>query len=224
MDADAPYVCVWDLETKEKIDDMVGKYRDDRIRKLSISCGSALCIPSELALDPVNAERALEMATMKTFWCDGDGQNSLASMFDLVAGAELNCGYNLFGFDFLVAEKFFSSRDLHRQARMRCHDVFSRVRDVTSVWYKLDNLLQLNGQETKSADGLQAIKMWAEGNRTDLQAYCQQDVMQLARLALQRELKIGGGLTLPNYVFGLASAITAKRYGAALANEPVPTQ
>jgi len=222
MDADAPYIAIWDTETQQKIDDMVGKYREDRIRKLSISCGSVLVIPSELCLDPVNSERALELSTMRTFWCDGEGQNSLASMFDLVAGAELNVGYNLFGFDFLVAEKFFSSRELHRKARMRCHDVFQRVRDVTNVWHKLDTLLKLNGQAQKTADGLLAIKMWAEGNRRDLQEYCEQDTLQLARLALQRELQIGGGLTLPNDIFGIATALTSRRYGHRLSNDPVP--
>jgi hypothetical protein len=222
MDADAPYVAVWDLETQQKIDDMTGKFREDRIRKLSISCGSVLCIPSELCMDPVNSERALELSTMRTFWCDEDGQNSLAAMFDLVAGAELNCGYNLFGFDFLVAEKFFSSRELHRQARTRCHDVFSRVRDATSVWHKLDTLLKLNEQAQKTGDGLLAIKMWADGKRTDLQAYCEQDTTQLARLALQRELKIGGGLSLQNDNFGIATALAARRYAQNLTYNPVP--
>lgn len=224
MDADAPYVCVWDLETQEKIDDMPGKYREDRIRKLTISCGSALCIPSELCLDPANADRALEMATMKTFWVDEEGPTSLQALTELIAGAELNCTYNGIGFDNLVIEKYFQDHALNRQARMRQLDVFARVRDATSVWHKLDTLLKLNGQETKSADGLLAIEWWKTGNREDLQTYCEMDTMQLARLALQRELKIGGGLTLPNDVFGLASALAAKRYGAALANEPVPTQ
>lgn len=134
MDADAPYVCVFDLETQEKIDDMVGKYREDRIRKLSISCGSALCIPSELCLNPANAERALEMATMKTFWVDEEGPTSLQALTELIAGAELNCTYNGISFDNLVIEKYFQDRALNRQARMRQLDVFARVRDVTGSW------------------------------------------------------------------------------------------
>ena len=216
MEAETPYVCVWDLETQEKIDDMSGRYREDRIRKLSISCGSALCLPSELCLDPANGGRAIEMATMKTFWCDGDGATSLQAMCDVITRAELNVGYNLFGFDFLVAEKYFTDRALHRQARMRCHDVFQRVRDVTGVWHKLDNLLKLNGQDTKTADGLTAIRWWNEGNRSDLAFYCESDTRQLARLALQREMQIGGGMSLQNDVFGIASALTARRYAAQL--------
>jgi len=221
MDADAPYVCVWDLETQEKIDDMVGKYREDRIRKLSIACGSVLVIPSELCLDPVNSERALEMATMKTFWVDGEGPTSLKAMTELIGGAELNVAYNGISFDFLVIEKYFNDRALNRQMRMRQLDVFARVRDVTGVWMKLDHLLKFNGHETKSADGLKAIAWWAEGNRTDLAHYCEMDVRQLARLALQLDLQIGGGLTLPNDVFGVASALNARRYAQTLANGPV---
>jgi hypothetical protein len=224
MDAGAPYVCVFDIETAERIDNMVGKFREDRIRKLTISCGSALCLPSELCLDPINAERALEMATMKTFWVDEEGPTSLKALTELIAGAELNVTYNGIGFDNLVIEKYFQERVLNRQMRMRQLDVFQRVRDVTGVWSKLDTLLKMNGQATKTADGLQAIEWWRVGNRTDLQHYCEQDVRQLARLALQRELQIGGGLTLPNDVFGIASALTARRYGAALANDPVPTE
>jgi hypothetical protein len=87
-------------------------------------------------------------------------------MCELIGGAELTVTYNGIGFDNIVIEKYFLDRALNRQMRMRQLDVFARVRDVTGVWMKLDNLLKLNGQETKSADGLLAIKMWAEGNRT----------------------------------------------------------
>jgi len=43
----------------------------------------------------------------------------------------------------------------------------------------------------------------------------------LARLALQRELQIGGGLTLQNDNFGIATALSARRYAKTLANGPV---
>jgi hypothetical protein len=67
----------------------------------------------------------------------------------------------------------------------------------------------MNGLETKSADGLQAIAWWAEGERTLLKQYCEVDTQQCARLALLPELELGAGRRLANYNFGIASALAA---------------
>jgi len=139
-------------------------------------------------------------------------------MCELIAGAELCVTYNGTGFDTLVLEKY-TDHASNRQMRMKHLDLFQKVRDVTGAWMKLDTLLVLNGQDPKTADGLEAIKMWKTGNRVDLAHYCEKDVELLARLALQRELQIGGGLTLKNDCFGIASALTARRYGEQLSNE-----
>lgn len=208
---DEPYVAFWDLETAERIDSMEGRFREDKIKKLTISCASVLTIPSELCTDPKDRERAIEMGTMRTFWVDGEGPTGLQAMVEVLCRAELTCGYNVAGFDWPVVNKYFQSKAAFHQCRCRSHDVFSRVRDSTAVWYKLDKLLNVNGLETKTADGLLAIKFWAEGNRVDLQSYCEGDVRQLARLALLPLLDLGGGTILPNHIHGIASALASVR-------------
>jgi hypothetical protein len=168
-----PYVAFFDIETAEKIDDMPGRFRDDKIKQLTISCASVMMTPLSLCLDPANRERAIEMSTMRTFWVDGEGGTSLDAMCAILSASELIIGYNLAGFDWMVAEKYFRVGDDFRRCREKTHDVFSRVRDATGVWHKLDTLLMLNAIERKTADGLIAIRWWKEGNRTDLQTYCE---------------------------------------------------
>ena len=91
-------------------------------------------------------------------------------------------------------------------------DPFARIRDVTGVWYKLDALLKANALPVKTACGLEAIKFWNDGERDKLQTYCEGDVRASARLFALRELLLpSSGSKLPNYLFGLQSAISAKR-------------
>lgn len=211
MDEKAPYVAVFDIETQNKIQDMVGRFREDKIKRLEISCASIVTIPSELCLDPSDRERAMELSTTKTYWCDGKGMDSMDAMCSALKRAELVVGYNLAGFDWLSAKKYFASQDDFKACCEKTLDVFSRIRDATGTWYKLDNLLKLNGLETKTADGLQAIVWWAEGERGLLKTYCEVDTQQCARLALISELELGAGRRLSNYNFGVASALAALR-------------
>ena len=211
MEEDAAYVAVWDIETQQKIQDMPGKFREDKIKLLSISCASIVQIPSELCLDPKDRERAMELSTTKTYWIDGEGAASMDAMCDVLERAEMIVGYNLAAFDWLATKKYFRSEQRFQKCIEKTLDVFSRVRDATSVWFKLDNLLKLNGLETKTADGLQAIQWWAEGKRDLLQEYCEVDVRQCARLALLPTLELGAGRVLTNYNFGTVSALAAIR-------------
>ena len=213
---DAPYVAFFDLETAERIDEMTGRYREDKVKQLTVSCASVLIVPSELCVDPKDREKAIEMGAMRTYWVDGEGSTSLQAMVDVLCRAELTCGYNVAGFDWPVLRKYFSSHTALQRCLARSHDIFSRVRDVTSVWYKLDRLLTVNGLETKTADGLMAIQWWKAGNREDLQLYCECDVRQMARLALLPSLDLGGGNSLPNHVHGVAAALASVRASDAL--------
>jgi hypothetical protein len=211
MEEEAPYVAVFDVETKSKISDMPGRFREDKIKLLEISCASIVTIPSELCLDPSDRERAMEVSKTTTYWCDGEGANSMDAMCAALKGAELVVGYNVCGFDWLSAKKYFKNPDDFRACCEKTLDVFSRIRDATGVWSKLDRLLEMNGLETKTADGLIAIQWWADGERTLLKQYCERDTQQCARLALLPELSLGAGRMLSNYNFGVASALAALR-------------
>ena len=208
---DDVYVAVWDIETQEAINDMPGRFRDDKIKLLNISCASIVKIPSKLCVDSADREKAMEASTTHTFWIDGVASESMESMVAMLVGAELVVGYNLCGFDWMVAKKYFVSFDEYDACLNKTHDVFSRVRDATGVWYKLDTLLQTNSLTSKTADGLQAIRWWKEGRREVLGEYCEVDTQQCARLSLLPGVNLGGGRRLPNFVFGTASALAALR-------------
>ena len=100
--------------------------------------------------------------------------------------------------DTLVAKTYAGMQDCRKQA-------------------KLDHLLQINGLATKTADGLQAISWWKEGERALLQEYCEQDVRALARLLILNQIKLPKiNAVAPNFVFGIASALAARRASDAL--------
>jgi len=211
MSEDASFVAVVDLETQGTISGAPGTRRDEKIASLQMSCGSVLSIPSDFVIDPRMAERAVEMSTMQTFWRDGNTHNNVDAMIRVLDKAELIVGFNLVGFDWLVMKKYYSDKTQYGRHREKTHDIFSRVRDATGIWFKLDRLLQLNRLDGKTADGLEAIRMWEEGRRDELQHYCECDVRQCTRLGLSKSIDVGLGAHLENYSFGIASAIASKR-------------
>lgn len=203
------YAAVFDIETQDAIKSMPGSTRDEKIGKLQVSCASVLCLPAEFAADCATAERAVELGTMRTFWRDGERRTNMEALVRLLDGADLIVGYNLVGFDWAVMKKYYSDQAMFERHRAKTHDIFARVRDATGIWYKLDRLLELNGLATKTSDGLQAIKMWEDGRRSELKEYCESDVRQCARLGLLSKLKTTCREPLPNYVFGIATALAA---------------
>ena len=210
------FVAIYDLETQDLIARAPGQTRDEKVASLQLSCCSVLCVPSEFAMKPEMAERAMETAKMHTFWRDGEGDKSVASMIRMFDNAELIVGFNLVGFDWLVLKKHYLDKLQYIRHREKTHDIFSRIRDVTGVWYKLDNLLKLNNLGQKTANGFAAITMWERGERDDLQLYCESDTRQTARLGLLKSVDVGMGLFIENNSFGIASALASKRFSASL--------
>ena len=213
---EAPFVAVFDIETTDKIDRQPGRFREDKIAQLEISCASIFKVPSELCLHPGSAQRAIELGSMRTFWCDEDGENGMDAMVEMLLKAELIVGYNLAGFDWLVCKKYFGGdTEAFRSCLSKTHDIFSRVRDATvgKRWPKLDTLLELNCLGKKTADGLVAIQYWKDQERELLKEYCESDVRQCARLSLLTTLIVAEDVApLDNFVFGSASALTAFRF------------
>lgn len=213
-DAVNPFVVVWDIETQDKITNMPGDSRDEQVRNLEVSCLSFVKIPSAAILaGSKEALRAVEEAPMVTLWRDED-EKAVGPFFELLKAfdeAELIVSYNGLGFDHPVLFKHCKPKRTERHL-FKVHDVFARLRDHTTIWFKLDNLLKANGMETKTANGLIAIQWWAEGERDLLKEYCEQDVRALARMICLPELKLPRiNATAPNFVFGVASALAARR-------------
>ena len=75
------YVVFFDLETQNKIEDQVGRFREDRTRNLSVSCGCSLRVDSDLILQ--GKEEQAPQAVASTYWIDGaGGMEGLLEEFD----------------------------------------------------------------------------------------------------------------------------------------------
>lgn len=212
-------VVVWDIETQDKISDMPGSDREDQVRALQVSCLSVLVLDSEAVLDPERAASAVDDGEMITLWRD-ERFFPFEQLFELFDKAEVIASFNGAAFDHQVMLKYYEDRVRYQKHAVKMHDAFSRLRDVTTFWYKLDALLKANDIAAKTANGLQAISWWNEGKRDLLREYCEADVRQLARLLVLPELSIPNSrMKVPNVVFGLASAIEASRCSARLARK-----
>ena len=178
--------------------------------QMSVAC--LVCVPSRLAMDPNFVDEAIGQSKRHTVWRDElyDEKKPFDVILNIFDKAELICGYNVFAFDFLVLRKHYAGNALRYYSHCsKTVDPFSRLRDVTGVWFKLDALLKENGLETKTADGLEAIKMWENGERAKLAEYCMGDTVQTARLVMKRELTLplkwsGVSVVMSNRVFGIA--------------------
>lgn len=208
------YVLFWDIETQNKIEDQRGRFREDKIRNLSVSCACSLQVASDLILEG-NAERALKEAVETTFWIDDpQGMEPLLKQFD---DAELIVGFNTMAFDHIVMSQYYQgNRKRELTHTFKTHDFFRKIIDAQARrWPKLDRLLELNGESPKTANGLQAIAWWAEGNRKDLEIYCKSDVHLMTKLCLRRdgiELDGGESLRAPASLVGVAPALAAQRF------------
>jgi DEAD/DEAH box helicase domain-containing protein len=91
-------------------------------------------------------------------------------MQDLLA-ADLVVGFNIDGFDLKVLSGYseFASR-------IRTFDILSDLRRTLGFRLSLDHLAQHTLGRGKTAEGLQAIAWFQQGNWTDLESYCRADV------------------------------------------------
>ena len=210
------YVVVFDIETQNSFADVIGS-KKQKLQKLHLSVAAALCIPTRLCMGNTKAQEAVQQASVHTFWTHE--VEDMKKMMSLLQGATLVVGYNLYEFDYPVIRKY-DTDDILDDICVKTLDVFSRVRDVTGVWYKLDALLEANNITCKTSDGLQAIAMYQEGRLDELESYCVNDVKSTALLCLMSEITTGSRV-LPNHVFGVASMLASMKHSYML-REHVP--
>ncbi len=168
---------VFDCETQDMIANMPGVDRSDQVSALEVSCLSYQILKSdELAASSERAAAEAERADVFTLWRDEDetSEGPFERMLKAFDDAEVIVSYNGCGFDHLLLWKYYLGNKLRYQQHMvKTHDVFARLREATGFWYKLDHLLKENEVPAKTANGLQAIAWWREGERALLQEYCE---------------------------------------------------
>lgn len=106
-------------------------------------------------------------AQYKTFM-----EGNIAELWPLLEKADRVIGYNIVHFDLPVLNNYYSG-DLLKLPNL---DLIIPVREALGFRLKLNDIAKATLKVEKSADGLQAVKWWAEGNVEDIKKYCADDV------------------------------------------------
>lgn len=211
-------IVVFDVETDCSFKSLEGMPREQQMRVMQATVVCALVFDSRDSIVPGNWEHAIKAAEKHTFWRDVSPDNSdpFAGLLLLFDNAEVIVAYNGLGFDLPILRKHYGSgRDSRRrymEHRMKMLDPMLQVAQTVDMPYcKLDKLLLCNDLPNKNGNGLDAIKMWEENRRAELESYCAQDVQSLAQLVHRTRLHVAGVGWMPNAVHGVASALLRQR-------------
>lgn len=199
-------VVIFDCESDGKPRHTYAETRTESdFKYVQCTCACALIVP-------VAQLPSLEGAVRLTCWRDDEGHGAnpfepLLAAFDV---ALVIVGYNQLEFDFPLLWKHYGRLQNRRyvQHRVKCLDIFSRLRDVSGHWPRLDDLLIANELPTKCGDGREAIRLWKDGKRSELEAYCQADVQRTTELALLSQMAFGKTV-MPEHVYGLLPMLRA---------------
>lgn len=99
-------------------------------------------------------------------------EENITELWPLMEKADRVIGYNIVHFDLPVLNNYYSG-DLLKLPNL---DLIIPVREALGFRLKLNDIAKATLKVEKSADGLQAVKWWAEGNVEDIKKYCADDV------------------------------------------------
>jgi hypothetical protein len=200
-------VVIFDCESDGRPNGACGNTRSEQDFKfVQCTCACALVVP-------VAQLPSLDNATAITCWRDGNceaGYSPFEPLLEAFDAASVIVGYNAFEFDFPLLHKHYTKKRNRRylEHRIKCLDVFSRLRAVSNHWPRLDDLLIANELAPKSGNGCQAIRLWQADKREELEAYCMADVRRTAELSMLKQMTYGMTI-MPEHVYGLMPALTA---------------
>ena len=100
-------------------------------------------------------------------------ETDIPLLFDELAESDLVVGYNIKKFDYSVLSKYVPS-NFSFPATL---DMMESVGRVVGHPVKLDNLAKTTLGESKTASGLEAVRLFRDGLMHDLVEYCVQDVL-----------------------------------------------
>lgn len=210
------YVVVWDCESDCSFKYTPGFTHDEKIKLMQFTVLTGVVIPVEAIDGKASANDIIAHSTAHVWWRDSAEfeSNPVVSLLELFDHAELIVGYNCLGFDFPLIRRFYQRTSAfpdpisrYLMHRSKTLDVMARVHDATGKYYKLDTLLKCNGLETKTGDGLEAIRLWEDGKRSELAKYCLNDVIVTAKLALLSRVRVSDNAFISEPCIGIAAAL-----------------
>ena len=142
-------VVVFDLETQRSFDEVGGR---SQLHKLGVSVGVAYRYDTDEYL----------VVT----------EDTVDRLIDLLLDAELVVGYNIRGFDYEVLQAY-TDHDLQQLPTM---DLMQHLEERLGFRPKLDSVVTPTLGAGKSADGLQALEWWRQGEVDKIIEYCREDV------------------------------------------------
>ena len=102
-----------------------------------------------------------------SFW-----ENDTKELGEMLKEVALVIGFSISRFDLPVLDKYF---DFSTKALKRI-DLLEEIEVVLGRRIGLDLLAETNLGQNKTYNGLEAIRLWNEGNLKELEAYCRNDV------------------------------------------------
>lgn len=97
----------------------------------------------------------------------------VAQLVEELASADLVVGYNLYGFDYPVVQRYTNNVVLKELPTV---DMMLEIQKRIGFRIGLDAVATATLQIGKSADGLQAVRWWHEGKIEEIFKYCEKDV------------------------------------------------
>lgn len=98
--------------------------------------------------------------------------DDIDKLWPIIEKADALVGYNSNHFDVPLLNKYYPG-DL---TQIKSIDLLEDIKISLGRRLRLDSVAQATVGAKKSADGLQAVRWWREGNVKDIMKYCEQDV------------------------------------------------
>ncbi len=98
--------------------------------------------------------------------------DEIDSLWPIIEQADALVGYNSNHFDIPLLDKYYPG-DL---TQIKSIDILEDIKAALGRRLRLDSVAQATIGAKKSADGLQAVRWWREGEVNKVKKYCQQDV------------------------------------------------
>ena len=98
--------------------------------------------------------------------------DEIEKLWPVIEKAEVLVGYNSNHFDIPLLNKYYPGELTH----IKSIDLLEDIKESLGRRLRLDSVAQATVGAKKSANGLQAVRWWNEGNIDAIKKYCEQDV------------------------------------------------